>query len=277
MNKHLSNSILLLLRPLIGLMNQNGIAFGDFSRLVKQAYIQETERELVQLGEKPTTSKIAIITGLTRKDVSALRKEGFPKLEASMQKNRAVRVLSGWISDLEFCDSEGRANILPLLGKQNSFESLVSRYSGDMPYKSMQQELERIKSIRITENNEVELIRGAYIPSGEEESKYQILGEDVALLVSTIKHNILDVDAPPFYQRKVSYDSVPAKYIDDFRKIANKGSQQLLVKLNKWLAQHDTDREPKVEADKPMKVGVGLYYFEEEANDSATQGTNKDE
>ena len=264
MNKHLINSLLLLLKPLIGILNRNGIAFGDFSRLAKQAYIQETEKELIKSGEKPTTAKIAIITGLTRKDVASLRKNAVPMLKPNPQKNRAVRVLSGWITDSAFSNKKGAPKELPIKGKTNSFEALVARYSGDMPYKSMLQELIRIGSVEKTGDDKVKLLRSVYIPSKEEAAKYTTLGDDVSLLISTIKHNILEVEQPSRYQRKVCYDQIPAKYITEFRQLADERSQQLLEELNDWLAQHDLDRHPDLKADKPMKIGLGIYYFEEE-------------
>jgi len=263
MNKKLANSILLLLKPLVGLMNRNGIAFGDFAKLAKQAYIQETEQELIKSGEKATTSKIAIISGLTRKDVAALRKESFPKFEQSHQKNRAVRVISGWISDTEFCDDEGNANALPLRGDARSFEALVNRYSGDIPYPSMLDELIRIKTVEQTDDKEIVLVRAAYVAAEGDDDKYDSLGEDVHLLISTIKHNIMTEDGPLRYQRKVCYDKVPAEYLEEFKQLANKGSQSLLVKLNAWLAKHDVDRQPDLENKNLTKVGLGLYYFEE--------------
>lgn len=245
-------------------MNRNGVAFGDFAKLAKQAYIQETEQELINSGEKATTSKIAIISGLTRKDVAALRKESFPKFEQSHQKNRAVRVISGWVSDTEFCDDEGNAYLLPIRGETGSFEALVNRYSGDIPFPSMLNELERIKTVERTEDKKVSLMRAVYVASNEDDDKYDNLGEDVHLLISTIKHNIMAEDDEPLrYQRKVCYDKVPGIYVDEFRNMANKGSQALLVKLNSWLAKHDIDREPNLDKKDLTKVGLGLYYFEE--------------
>ena len=127
----------------------------------------------------------------------------------------------------------------------------------------MLNELERIKTIERTEDKKVILIRAVYVASNEDDDKYDNLGEDVQLLISTIKHNITTEDEPLRYQRKVCYDKVPGKYVDEFRTMANKGSQSLLVKLNSWLAKHDIDREPSLEKKDLMKVGLGLYYFEE--------------
>lgn len=276
MNEKLTKSIFLLLRPLVSLLNNNGVAFGDFSKLAKQAYIIETEKELLRAGEKPTTSKIAIITGLTRKDVAALRTETFPKFEKNSQKNRSIRVISGWISDKEFCESEGSANVLPLRGESGSFEILVKRYSGDITAPSMLDELLRIKVVTQDENKNITLLKAAYISSDDDNAKYENLGEDVNLLISTIKHNISNKNQPPRFQRKVSYDKIPWEYVEEFRAIANQYSQALLVKLNGWLAKHDVDREPNLDNKNLHKIGVGLYYFEEKQNNDVEEDDSHD-
>ena len=244
-------------------MFRNGVSFAEFSRIAKHAYIKETEKELLASGEKASTSSIAIITGLTRKDVAALRKEGLPKAEEGKQKNRAIRVITGWLTDPEFCDAKGQPKVLDIHGKNNSFEKLVNHHSGDMPYKALIKELIRTEAVEIIDETKVELIREAYIPSNDENAKYDVLGEDVSLLISTIKHNIISTDSEPRYQRKVSYDKIPAELLEDFKALANKENQLLLLKLNAWLAQHDMDTQTNIKSENPMKVGVGVYYFQD--------------
>ncbi len=289
MNRPLTTALYSILKSLVGLMFRNGIAFGDFSKLAKRAYIEVTERELRESGQKTTTSSIAIITGLTRKEVAALRKETSPKLVHTTTHNRATRVISGWISDTDFCDSSGKAKMLNVQGEEGSFEALVSRHSGDIPYRAMLDELVRTDAVQITDTNQVVLLRAAYIPSTGESDKYALLGEDVSLLINTIKHNIvvasdssvsngtknrvskektaMEADSDtPFYQRKVCYDKIPAEFIPAFKQMANEENQSLLVKLNQWLAEHDMDKHPLMTG-KAMKVGVGIYYFEDLSGD----------
>lgn len=274
MNKNFSSAIYVIIKPLIGLMLRNGIAFGDFLRLAKRAYVEEAEKELKQLGQKTTTSRIAVITGLTRKDVAALRKENSPQIEYATHHNRAVRVISAWISDPDFYEQKGKAKVLDIHGAENSFEALVSRYSGDMPYRAVLDELVRTGAVERKEKDQVELIRDAYVPSGEEEQKYAVLGEDVNLLISTIKHNIIKTDDEARYQRKVCYNRIAAENLPAFKELANKENQNLLLKLNTWLAEHDMDRNPAITSETPMKVGVGVYYFEELA-DKREEATNE--
>ncbi len=268
MNKHLTTALYAIFKPMIGLMLRNGVSFGDVTKLVKQAYIEETEKDLLTSGEKVTTSRIAIITGLTRKDVAALRKETSPKVEHSTQHNRAIRVISGWISDATFCNEEGNAKVLDIQGEKGSFETLVNKYSGDIPYRAMLSELIRTGAVEKIGNNKIELIRSAYLSTEDEDEKYTLLGEDVALLIETIKHNITSDSADLRYQRKVAYDNIPVESLDEFKALANREKQLLLVKLNAWLAEHDMDKQKTKTSEKPMKVGVGIYYFEKPAEKS---------
>ncbi len=272
MNAHLTTALYAILKPLIGLMYRNGMAFGEFSKLAKLAYIEVIEKELIESKQKATTSQIAISSGLTRKDISKLRKEPIPLQDEQVSQNRATRVISAWISDPLFCDEDNNANILDIQGESGTFEHLVNQYSGDMPFRAMMKELLRTGSIETRTGNKVALIRAAYIPSDDENGMYGLLGEDVSLLISTIKHNITNKKKKPRYQRKVSYDRIDVEKLDEFREIVAKENQRLLVKLNEWLAQHDMNKQTTIKNKDSMKVGVGVYYFEAESEKS--KGTN---
>ncbi len=274
MNSYLSTALYAILKPLIGLMYRNGMAFGEFSRLAKLAYIEVIEKELMEATQKATTSQIAISSGLTRKDVSNLRKEITPNPapKKHVKQNRATRVISAWISDPEFCSQLGKAKNINIQGEHGTFEKLVAQYSGDMPYRAMLKELLRIGAIELKGDDEVILVRAAYIPSDGENGMYELLGEDVSLLISTIKHNITNKSTnknnKPWYQRKVSYNRIPAEHLDEFRELAETENQLLLVKLNNWLAQHDMNKNITISSKNPMKVGVGAYYFEVRSENS---------
>ena len=252
----------------MSLLLRNGVSFGDATKLLKQAYIEEAEQDLKTSGEKTTTSRIAIITGLTRKDVGALRKESSPKDHRSEQHNRAIRVISGWSGDSHFCNEEGNAKVLKIKGSSESFESLVNKYSGDMPYRAMLSELLRTGAVEKIGNDDVVLVRSAYVSSDDENEKYTILGEDVSLLIKTIKHNISTAREDAYYQRKVQYDNIPRESVDDFKTLANRENQLLLLKLNTWLIQHDLDNTKQKINKETVKVGVGIYYFEEPTESS---------
>lgn len=275
MNERLKIAVYLIIKSLVGLLFRNGIAFGEFSRLAKLAYIEVTEKELIASGQKSTTSMISISTGLTRKEVSFLRKDLSPNhSHSTQQKNRAIRVISAWISDLQFCDEYGNARVLDIQGDKGSFEQLVHQHSGDMPYRAMLNELLRTEAVDVGDDQKVTLLRAVYIPSGDEDGKYDLLGEDVSLLISTIQHNIVSKDEEPLFQRKVSYNNIPEESLKEFKQLANTENQLLLVKLNTWLSEHDMDKDTTISSQNPVKVGVGIYYFDDKKSPKVTNDEN---
>ena len=265
----LHSAILCILRPLIRILHHRGVAFGEFSQLARQVYVEAAECALLDAGEKATTSRIAITTGLTRKDVAQLRKQQAADTELSVQYNRCVRVISGWLGDADFQDTHGNPATLAQQGTPESFEALVSRYSGDMPYRAMLKELQHNQLIAVSDH-QISLLNSAYIPQDDEREILAILGQDVGLLIKTIEQNLQPIKGEsPYFQRKVSYDNLPRDAVEQFKTMVQQDGMELLVKFNDWLSEHDRDTNPHVQGTGTIQAGVGIYYFEEMADGSA--------
>ena len=264
MDKTLRLAFYRIIKTLMRILYRKGVALGDFTQLVKQAYVDVVEQELARGGERVTTSRVAAITGLTRNDVAVLRER--EATETSQRYNRGVRVLTGWLHDAEFVDaSTGQPAILPFRGEQGSFERLVQRYSGDMSNFAMLEEMKRIQVVRETlDGSSVELLSQVYLPQGDEGEKVALLGLDVPLLISTIDHNLTSRNPQDLrYQRKVSYDNLPIEVLPEFREFVQHDSQQLLLRFNAWLYRHDRDSNADIKGTGRMQAGVGIYYFEQ--------------
>jgi hypothetical protein len=259
----LSRTVQRLLRPLVRILLRNGVSFGTFADLAKWVYVDVATREFALPGRKQSSSRVAVLTGLTRKEVHRLRQPLMPgDREISERYNRAARVIAGWRREHEFLDAEGRPAALPLSGETGSFTSLVRRFSGDMPVRAVLDELRRVGAITELDDGRVELVTRAYIPRTSETDKLQILGTDVAHLIATIDHNLRPDATEPFFQRKVAYDNLPDQVLPEFRKLSAEKGQLLLEALDRWLAQHDRDTKPGIEGTGRNWAGVGAYYFE---------------
>ncbi|MCK5812804.1 MAG: hypothetical protein KAH03_01040 [Cocleimonas sp.] len=263
MNKILYTACYLILKPLVRILLRKGISFGELSQIAKRVYVQVAEDDLTKKKTRVTTSQIAIITGLTRKDVANLRKLSVDESAPTTRYNRGVRVIDGWKKDKNFNSSDGEPAKLSLLGGKRSFEQLVERYSGDMPYRAMLQELERINAVEVGDDKSISLLVDDYIPHGDEDAVLEILGIDVAHLITTFDHNMSAEKDELRYQRKVAYDNLPIEAIAPFKAMVDKDAQALLVKFNKWLAENDRDSSPEIKGTGKVKAGVGIYYFEE--------------
>ncbi|WP_281054681.1 DUF6502 family protein [Thiothrix nivea] len=241
---------------------------------LKQIYVEVSEDLLKASGERPTTSRIAIATGLTRKEVAQLR-QGADENDLMMPTgsyNRGSRVMTGWLQDTEFLGADGKPAVLPIQGETGSFAALVSRYSGDMPYRAMLREMERVGVVS-ADDDYVQLLGGGYIPHGDEDEKLGILGTDVSALITTIDHNLKVTDRQQLhFQRKVSYDNLPLEALPAFKAMVSQDGMDLLIKFNQWLVTQDRDSNPQVKGSGQMRAGVGIYYFEEPVSAQVGKG-----
>ena len=269
--------VLHILRPLIRILHRKGLGFGEFSLLARKVYVEIAEEALRQADEKPTSSRIAISTGLTRKEVAQLRQHDAEQLVNVARYNRSVRVIGGWLNDPDFNTAAGKPAILNLQGQMPSFEALVSRYSGDMPSRAMLRELLQSGVVTQATEDTVSLATDAYIPQGSETEKLSILATDVALLMNTINHNLLCEANERRFQRKVSYDNLPEEALPQFKQMVNEDAMALLIKFNAWLGQQDRDHNPSANGSGRMRAGVGIYYFEEPVQPSSPQEDKQDE
>ena len=270
--KSLERAVVTLLRPLIRLVLKRGMAFGQFAELLKRAYVEAAEEDFAVPGRKLTISRVAVLTGLTRKEASRLMQEepAVSESQARRSVNRAARVVSAWAVDPTFQDAQGAPVELPFDGAEGpTFARLVALHGADVPPRAVLDELMRVGAVVRQEDGRIHLVERAYIPAADEAAKLDILGTDVADLIASIEHN-LDADAGVrFFQRKVAYDNLPADYLPALRELLSQRGQALLETLNDDMARHDRDLGA-VASDAPRRRAmVGIYYFEDENDDDA--------
>lgn len=264
-------AIAALLRPLVRLLLRNGVSFRTFSDVAKRVYVDVATEEFGIPGRKQSKSRVSVITGLSRKEVLRVKRlPGTDDLGASQRYNRAARVISGWVRDRRFTDDSGTPADLPFDGEPSGFSRLVRLYSGDSTPRAVLDELIRVGAVTPVADGKIRLVERSYIPKSGEVEKIGILGTDVADLISTIDHNILK-PGTPFYQRKVCYDNLPAEALPELRTSAGRQSQDLLESLDRWLSKLDRDFHPQVGGTGRKRVGVGIYYFEDDFRGGAKE------
>jgi len=184
--------------------------------------------------------------------------------EAMNRYNRAARVIAGWVRDHRFADGKGRPRALPFEKGRTTFSDLVKSYSGDVPPRAILDELLNVNAVQVLPNGRIKLLVRAYLPTADEPTMLSILGTDVSYLIQTIDHNIFYPDDERFFQRKVLYDNVPIEASNKFRRLSAEKAQQLLEAMERWLSKHDRDVTFNVKGSGRKKVGLGIYYFEED-------------
>jgi Family of unknown function (DUF6502) len=123
-----------VLTPLTRLMIGKGVTYPMLDALLQRAYVQTALDTFIPEGEKPTASKLYMLTGIHRKKIA-------PLLDvATAGPGRAARPLSLQVRDRitgdpTCLDRRGRVKPLPLTrreGGERSFEAIVESVSKDV-------------------------------------------------------------------------------------------------------------------------------------------------
>jgi hypothetical protein len=233
--------------------------------LAKRAYVDVALNDFAIPGRKPSVSRAALLTGLTRKEVQRLTEEAAGAVEAgtALPENRAARVVAGWVRDSDFHERDNDPAPLLFDGGEHSFSELVRRYSGDVPPRAVLDELQRVGTVVRGDDGTLHLQTRGYIPRASDTAKLGILAADVPYLIAAIDHNLQGLE-PSRFQRKVMYDNLPAEVMDEFRTLSAQLSQELIERLDAWLAQHDRDANPAVQGHGRMRAGLGIFAIEEQ-------------
>jgi hypothetical protein len=266
-----------LFRPLVRILIRHGVSFPEFSDIAKVVYVEAALHDFPLDEKKVSGSRIAILTGLTRKDVKRLldavrRPSEIHPSVVSSSMSRAGRVLAGWFQDPDFLATHyGIPRDLPFDAENDvSFVELVKRYSGDMPARAMLEELLRVGAVQKTEDSLLHVQTRSYIPSPLNVDSIARIGITLHDLASTLDFNLNpNRQAKPRFERRVTSDDGIAKAdIDAFHALVREKGQQLLESLDNWLAarQQQPDSPPTRGNETRTRIGVGVYLFQEDTD-----------
>jgi hypothetical protein len=243
----------LVLRPLVRLLLKHGVSAQALEAELRAVLVSEGASMLEKQNQKATVSAIAVLTGLSRKEVKRLQDlQRQDIIEEVDSRNRVVRTISAWCNEASF-STDGNPRVLPLSG-EDSFSELVRRFSGDMTSSTMLQTLRNAGNVE-TSGDRVTLVKKEYLPLATSSERLMLFGTDVSELMETIEHN-LDGAYPVRFQRKVSNHLVNRDAIAEFVALSNQQSMALLERYDTWLSEHEVEEDdPNAEY-----VAVGIFF-----------------
>lgn len=263
-----------LLRPLVRILLRHGISFAEFADVLKSVYVEIAVTEFKVQGKRGTKSRIAVITGLTRKEVSRVIELAGSESDGSRSNlNRVARVLAGWHTDPDFIGPYG----MPLEIRYDdseisdiSFSILVRRYSGDMSPRSMLDELMRVGAVVENEPGWLKVLRRVYEPQTLAQDNFERVGEVVKNFIDTVDFNLQKEKLGTGRFERVVYSPAGIRNADipKFDAYVKERCQSLLEEIDNWTAQLN---EPgKSDEGKITYTGIGIYQYIERRDDRGT-------
>ena len=224
--------------------------------------------ESARLGNRLNHSRIAAVTGLTRKDVrtlAGLLKSGNVAAAHEVAKQRTARVLHGWRTDPEFLDRRGNPLRLQINGSGLTFHVLVRRYGGDVTPISVLNELARIGA--------VSRVAGGRVAVKKNTPRVRGFGADVVAefsarlrdLGGTLVSNIEGVENPIF----VGFSEIKNLSADEaalFQETFSERAASLVDGVTRWRTSQSRMRaRGKNKQSDGTRVGIGVYLLEQKS------------
>lgn len=259
-----------LMAPIVGILLRNGVTYKELANLCKQLYVQVAIKEFGIRGRDTNLSRIAILTGIDRKEAARIKEElkNNDESDASQQgQDRMSRVLSGWHQDPDFITAEGAPLTIPFDGEVPSFMQLAKRYGGDMPAVTLLKEFKRCEVVIADDAGNLKPVKRYYIPSQSDPGALLRAGSVINDLGSTLYHNLYKAEPqknkPLHFERRATNIQMSAEDAQAFRLFVEQEGQTFLEKVDAWLTAHEQAPVPQdSNSTLNLRLGVGTYLIQ---------------
>lgn len=279
----LLNALYACLIPLSKLLLRSGITYRQFADVAKQAFIREAFSETDSRGRKANTSRVAVRTGLSRKEVRRIREviESVSRhdiLDSVDHSGPPARVLHAWHVDPEFIGEHGAPKVLAFEGSPVSFTTLVRAVAGDVPPGAVRAELKRAGAIVEYEDGSIQATKRYYVPGNVDERAITTISGMFFPLAAGLAHNTNPSrDSDGFIQRFAFSDKLASPLIPAFRYWARAEATKFIESMDDWLAAHEDGDIDQKRQENPIRAGIGVFYYEGlPAEDLVGQDDEKD-
>ncbi len=190
-----AQAIALVLQPLARLMIDHGLQLPSLVELLKKALVQEALSAYGLADKGSSDTRIALLTGVHRKDVRRLRQEPETAAADIPMMPVAASVVARWISEPRYLNADQSARALARTpGRGNAgeydFTTLVAEVSRDVGARAVLDELQRLGVVELREDGYVSLKSSAFVPNVGLRESFHFLAANVSDHLSAAVHNL---------------------------------------------------------------------------------------
>ncbi len=272
-----TKALIQMLRPVVRYWLRRADRFQEFSELLKIVFVDVAREELTKSHNKVNVSRIHMLTGVHRNDVSRIFKQG---AQPKVLPDFLSRLIGQWEQDPEFQTTNGTPRVLTYLGKNNDFSRLVEKVSKGVSPGTVLFELERSNAVKRTKKG-IRLVSGTQRHTKDEERVIALSGEMVESLLGSAQENIGAPDPSPNVLLRTRYDNIYQSDVEEIRAWIRSEAKALHKRVRDYLSQRDRDivERPVEAGHEPPKAGVTVVFgsfsaIEGEADELRDGGTS---
>ena len=264
----LLNAVYACLLPVARLLLRAGITYRQFDSIAKRAFICEAQSEIDGRGRPTNTSRVAVKTGLSRKDVRRIRESMSDVANSGLgnatdHSGPPARVLHAWHADPKFLDGEGHPRNLQFQDDEGGFSALVRAVAGDVPPGAVRAELRRAGAVVDLEDGSLQAVKRYYVPGDVDEKAITVISGLLFPMAAGIAHNTNPARTTGgFIQRFAFSDSLDPHSQFEFRQWSRIQATRFIESMDDWLAEHEGEEGVPEGAANRTTSGIGVFYYE---------------
>ncbi len=251
------NALKHLLKPVISFALKRAISIQDILEIAKSCMIEAAKDEIQISGDSANVSKVSVMTGLHRREVTRLLTED---VKISEPISLTSRVAGQWESDKRFRTKNGEAKVLSCDGNTSEFAKLVRLVSKDVHPGTVLFELKRQDMIE-EEKGGIRLKKHASSIKIDPEKAFGAVSVDFSDLLSAVDENMQALSDTPHLQARTEFDNI---FLDDLAGIKEwilKEGSEFHHRVRSYLSQFDKDFNPHIKKEAGGKVSISAFSF----------------
>ena len=261
-----------VLRSLVRLMLAHGITYTYVCEMLKALFVDIADKDFRIDHHPPTDSRVSLVSGVHRKEVSRLRQEMATDTEmAPSVVSLGAQLVAVWLSSPPYLDESGQPKPLARFvseGGDASFEALVAGVNSDIRPRVVLDEWLRLGVVRFDEQKQVCLNAEAFVPAAGFDEKAFFLGHHLHDHVAAAASNLIGANKP-FLERSVHYDALSLESIALLAKQSEQLGMTALLALNKSAMK--LEKADASSAELRQRMTFGIYYYSEPTAPTALQ------
>jgi hypothetical protein len=252
-----------VLRPLVRILFRAGVRFDEFIELLRAIYVEITIRDAMESGKTITTGRIAILSGIAKRDVERLvTSDDWLQVPKPTDVAALAAILHRWHTEATFLGPYGVPLELPMQGQGGrNFTELVNGSPIRIDSHSAYEQLLAAKMMVKSGDTHVKVLSRTFVsPEPMSPEMLEHFGSTMRNLASTLNHNMTPAQTRKRLERSVfPDDGLPDEFLDEYDEFVRERARQLISDVDDWLA--DAARRPITNPASRTNLGVSVYQY----------------
>lgn len=244
--------------PIVRVLLRSGVTWSEFADLLKEVFVDVARRDYGRQGRPTNIARVAMITGLSRREVTRVRNilSGELATQASVG-SRISQILTGWHTDPDFTQDGQPTDLTP-----ERLDTLLKRFGGDLPHGAIIKELTELGLAEKVPGGSYRATARHYTRTQLDPDIVRQMGVALHDHAATLAHNVdRDRNESARFERIAAVENLEPKHVKNFEALIKERGQAFLEEMDAWLSNHAANNSGDSNSG-GTRAGVGLYFIQ---------------